>query len=44
MESPSTSNRNVASDEDDDRFLVRSRVEVAFILKAIMHAGEIVTA
>jgi flagellar brake protein len=44
MESPGTSNRSVASDEDDDRFLVRSRVEVAFILKAVMQAGEIVTA
>jgi c-di-GMP-binding flagellar brake protein YcgR len=29
---------------DDDRFLVRSRVEIAFILRAIMHSGEIVTA
>ncbi|MBX9629898.1 MAG: flagellar brake protein [Burkholderiales bacterium] len=44
MESPGTSNRGVASDEDDDRFLIRSRVEVAFILKAVMQAGEIVTA
>jgi c-di-GMP-binding flagellar brake protein YcgR len=29
---------------DDDRFLVRSRIEIAFILRAIMHSGEMVTA
>lgn len=44
MESPGNSPRPVPTEEDDDRFLVRSRVEIAFILKAVMQAGEIVTA
>lgn len=44
MESPGNSTHPVTNDEDDDRFLVRSRVEIAFILKAVMQAGEIVTA
>ncbi len=32
------------TDTDDDRFTVRSPVEVAFILRAVMQAGEMVTA
>jgi c-di-GMP-binding flagellar brake protein YcgR len=44
MESPGNSPRPIPADDDDDRFLVRSRVEIAFILKAVMQAGEIVTA
>jgi len=43
MESPGTPLRPVSADEGDDRFLVRSAVEIAFILKSVMQAGEIVT-
>ncbi len=31
-------------EEEESRFLVRGRVEIAFILKSVMQAGEIVTA
>jgi c-di-GMP-binding flagellar brake protein YcgR len=44
MTSPVNTGPPVTSDGEDDRFLIRSRVEIAFILKAVMQAGEIVTA
>jgi len=44
MESPGNSSPPISAAEDEDRFLIRSRVEIVFILKALAQAGEIVTA
>lgn len=44
MEAPATnSNKANALEPEDSRYLVRSRMEIASILKAIMQAGEMVT-
>lgn len=43
METPATSSKSNTLEPEDSRYLVRSRMEIAAILRAVMDAGEMVT-